>query len=154
MSHAEHTTYLDVKSREASRKKTKDQHVFKFCLMLPEWFVHCIWEFEVHKSNGAWTAQFAPVCLRPWHTYAIDFVRSGNMNMVRNCLDLGHLSLRDQICIGPSVQPVNLLELSSENRCFDICDRTNLCRLPPSMDIWNFVNSCFTKRQSFMKSLS
>jgi hypothetical protein len=77
-----------------STKRTK-AHVYR--LRLPGWLIDCVWEFGVHTSATAWTAQVYTVNVRPWNSCVFDAVRSGDTKAVRQLLESEQLSLRDRL---------------------------------------------------------
>lgn len=65
----------------------------------------------MHEGDSVRKVQLYPLIIRPRHTYAFDFVRSGNTAAVRELLQSRHLSVLDRSLSGSNVE--TLLEVSA-----------------------------------------
>lgn len=99
-----------VTTADLQRKRNKHGKSYKFRVMLPHWLAHCIWELGMTQADGIWTSQVYSINLRPSRTIAFDSVRSGDIEAVRDYLQLGELSLRDREYNGHHAR--SLLEVS------------------------------------------
>lgn len=84
-----------IKSRRSKRGRS-----YRLRVSLPRWFVNCVWELGVHEADGVWTTQIWPVNVRPYSSVVFDYVKSGDVEAVRELLRSGHLSMRDQAQYG------------------------------------------------------
>jgi len=80
-------------------------------LVLPRWFIRCVWDFTIHGSNHVWTVQLQPVNLRPFYTDAFEPVRNGDVIAVCKLLEQGHLCVNDRAVYWDSTTSVSLLEV-------------------------------------------
>jgi hypothetical protein len=96
-SHQTPTSALDKDPNVLRCESTKRTKARTYRLRLPSWLIDCVWEFGVHTSANAWTAQIYTVNVRPWNSCVFDAVRSGDTKAVRRLLESGRLSLRDRV---------------------------------------------------------
>lgn len=76
-------------------RRQKRDRSYRLRVSLPRWFVNRVWELGVHESDGVWTTQIWPVNVRPDSAVVFDYVRSGDLEVVRGLLQSGQLSMRD-----------------------------------------------------------
>lgn len=81
----------------ARPSRSKRDRSYRFRVSLPRWFVNCVWELGVHEADGVWTTQIWPVNVRPDCAVVFEYVRSGDVEAVRELLKSRQLSLRDHM---------------------------------------------------------
>jgi hypothetical protein len=81
-------------------KRQKRDKSYRLRVSLPPWFLNCVWELGIHQADGVWTAQIWPINVRPGSALVFDYVRSGDVEAVRELLQSGQLSMRDYACQG------------------------------------------------------
>jgi hypothetical protein len=77
-----------------TRKRNKS---YRLRVSLPHWFINCVWELGVHEADGVWTTQIWNVNVRPSTAVVFEYVRSGDVKVVRELLQSGRLSMRDHM---------------------------------------------------------
>jgi hypothetical protein len=94
-----HQNFLS--KNDATRPRaSKRGRSYRMRVSLPRWLVNCVWELGVHQADGVWAAQIWAVNLRPESALVFDYVRSGDVEAVRELLQSGQLSMRDHACFG------------------------------------------------------
>jgi len=78
----------------ANKKRNKS---YRLRVSLPRWFINCVWKLGVHEADGVWTTQVWTVNVRPSSAVVFDYVKSGDVKVVRELLQSGGLSMRDHI---------------------------------------------------------
>jgi hypothetical protein len=87
---------LDRAGADRPKRQRRDRS-YRFRVSLPRWFVNCVWELGVHEADGVWTTQMWPVNVRPESAVVFEYVRSGDVEAVRELLNSRQLSLRDHM---------------------------------------------------------
>jgi hypothetical protein len=96
-------------------KRQKRGRSYTLRVNLPRWFVKCVWELAVHEADGVWTTQIWPVNVRPRSAVVFEYVESGDVEVIRDLLQSGQLSIRDHW--GDRSEDLSLLEVSLITQC-------------------------------------
>jgi hypothetical protein len=102
-------------------------------LRLPQFLTDRTWTIATYHSQGSWSMEIHPECLRPFETPALDLIRAGDIVGVKKAIDTGQLSIWDSTWHPSYFQfPATLLGVSSCD-CF-LCgcriDFVVACSLP------------------------
>jgi hypothetical protein len=132
----------------SNTKRQKRNKSYRLRVILPRWFVNCVWELGVHEADGVWTTQIWTVNVRPRHAVVFEYVRSGDVEAVRELLQSGKLSMRD-FRVG-HYKDESLFEVSitytTTQKAYQAYSK--FCRLQPRTDISHFAGSCYNRARS------
>jgi hypothetical protein len=107
-----HTKLTSVIKTGASKlKRQKRDRSYRLRVSLPHWFSNCVWELGVHQADGVWSAQIWPINVRPESAVVFDYVKSGDVEAVRELLQSGQLSMRDHASRGRNYRSRSLPEV-------------------------------------------
>jgi hypothetical protein len=132
----------------SNTKRQKRNKSYRLRVNLPRWFVTCVWELGVHEADGVWTTQIWTVNVRPRHAVVFEYVRSGDVEAVRELRQSGKLSMRDYR--DGQYKDESLFEVSITYTTTQKANQaySKFCRLQPRADISRFAGSCYNRARS------
>jgi hypothetical protein len=140
-----------MRAGTAETKRQKRNKSYRLRVSLPRWFMNCVWELGVHEADGVWTTQIWTVNVRPYQAVVFDYVRSGDVEAVRELLQSGQLSMRDHEHYGSRSR--SLFEVSTSHS-EPWPSKLTVCRWQPQKEDLSCADFCYKRALCSIETIS